>query len=150
VNAVLPERGKRLLVLNQELSTAWYHFLHPNDGADQVLTFDLERKHLPFYARGKTNIRPTRVDLIVESPETGSFDVKLKLPGTTSATDETLQPSAEFGGRHYLAKKSGLPASSSVLGTWQLQIKRATEAGFRSLPPSAIENAYLLLEFRTS
>jgi peptidoglycan hydrolase-like protein with peptidoglycan-binding domain len=146
IDTILPSSGLRLFVLNHEFGSAWQRFLNPNEGADQVLTFTLEREHLPFYARGKTNIHLTRVDLIVESPETGNFDVKLKVPGAATASDEVMAPEATFGDRQHL----GFAASTALLGEWQMQIKKATDGDFKSLKPEDIRNAYLVLGFKTS
>ena len=148
VTAVLPSAGLRLLVLNQEFSTAWHRFLHPEGGTDQILSFTLGLEHLPFYARGK-NIALTKVDLIVESPETGSFDVKLKVPGAATASDETLDPKPAYGGRQHLAKSS-FAANAPLLGEWQIQIKKAADGDFKSLEPEDVQNAYLVLGFKTS
>jgi len=148
VAAVLPSAGRRLLVLNHEFGTAWQRFLHPDEGADQTLSFTLGREHLPFYARGK-NINLTKVDLIVESPETGSFAVKLKVPGAAAASDGAMNPDPAYGGRQHLAK-SGFAANAPLLGDWQIQIKKAADADFKSLEPDDVQNAYLVLGFKTS
>ncbi|WP_042206837.1 Tc toxin subunit A-related protein [Paenibacillus durus] len=149
VAAILPPSGKRLLVLNHEFGTAWQRFLHPVAGAEQVLTFALDREHLPFYARGKSNINLTKIDLFVETKETGSFSAKLKVPGAAAASDETMNPDPAFGGSQHLAK-SGFAAGVPLLGEWQLQIKKSADTDFKSLQPGIIRNAYLVVEFKTS
>jgi peptidoglycan hydrolase-like protein with peptidoglycan-binding domain len=149
VAAVLPSKGLRLLVLNHEFGTAWQRFLYPDEGVDQTLSFTLGREHLPFYARGKKNINLTKVDLIVESPEKGSFAVKLKIPGA-AASDELMEPNeATYGGRQHLAKSS-FASNAALLGDWQIQIKKSTDGDFKSLNREDVQNAYLVLGFKTS
>ncbi|MFM1653413.1 neuraminidase-like domain-containing protein [Brevibacillus sp. B_LB10_24] len=148
LRTVLPSAGIRLLVLNHEFGTAWQRFLHPDGNSEQILAFTLERMHLPFYARGKTNINLTHVDLLVEGKETGSFDVKLKVPGV-SASDETMDPDPSYGERQHLVK-SGFASGTPFLGEWRLQIKKVADGDFRSLQPGDIRNAYLVLGFKTS
>jgi hypothetical protein len=149
VAAVLPPSGLRLLVLNHEFGSAWHRFLHPDGGTDQTLSFTLGHEHLPFYARGK-NITLTKVDLIVESPETGSFAVKLKVPGAAAASDEAMDPDAAYGGRQHLAKAFPNAANAPLLGEWQIQIRKAADTDFRSLEPEDVRNAYLVLGFKMS
>ncbi|MDB4897522.1 MAG: hypothetical protein JWN15_3784, partial [Firmicutes bacterium] len=153
VAAVLPPAGLRLLVLNHEFGTAWQRFLHPAGGGDQTLSFTLGLEHLPFYARGKTAINLTKVDLIVESKAAGSFDVQLTVPGGGAASAEVMAPDAgpnpAYGGRQHLSK-SGFAANVPLLGDWQFQIKKAGVAGFKTLAPEEIQNAYLVLGFKTS
>ncbi len=149
VAAVLPSQGLRLLALNRELSTEWHRFLHPDGGADQTLSFTLGLEHLPFYARGKTHINLTTVDLIVESPETGSFDVALKVPGAATASDGALDPNPAYGNRQHLAR-SGFPAIAPLLGQWEIKIRKSADETFRSLRPEDIQNAYMVLGFKTS
>jgi hypothetical protein len=145
LGTVLPSAGVRLLVLNQELSTAWYRFLHQDPGTEQTLAFKLGREHLPFYARSKNNINLTKVDLVVESRVVGNFAVKLTVP-TAAASDGTLSPTAAMGNRHQMSK-AGFPAVSPVLGDWKIQIRKDADAAFSSLTPDDIQNAYLMLGF---
>jgi hypothetical protein len=117
--------------------------------ADQTLSFTLGREHLPFYARGKSNINLTAVDLIVESKETGSFEVKLKVPGAAAPPAEAMDPSATYGGRQHPAK-AGFAPTAPLLDAWQIQIKKAGATDYKSLHPDDIRNAYLILGFKTS
>jgi peptidoglycan hydrolase-like protein with peptidoglycan-binding domain len=145
---ILPSSGLRLFELNQEFSAAWQRFLRPAAGADQLLTFTIGLEHLPFYARGKSTITLTKVDLIADGMEKGNFDVRLKIPGAT-ATNEVMTPAGAFGNRQHLAK-TGFAANVPVLGEWQLQIKKAAGTDFKSLGLNDINDAYLVLGFKTS
>jgi hypothetical protein len=145
---VLPPLGVRMLVLNQEFSSEWYRFLHPDAGQDQTLTFTLGREHMPFYIRGKTNINLTKVDLIVEGAAGVSFSVKLTPPGGAEST-EAMDPDVAYGGHQHMAK-SGFAQSAQLLGNWQLKIQKVGAANFTSLLPADLKNAYLVLGFKTS
>jgi hypothetical protein len=143
----LPTAGASLLVLNHQFGSAWQRFLHPNEGAEQLLAFTLGREHLPFYAQNPAiTITLTGLDLIVESPETGAFDVKLTTPGAT-ASDEIMDSEDAFGGRQHLGKTSFTP-SAHLLGDWVIQIKKAADGDFKSLKPEDIRNAYLVVGFK--
>ena len=49
--AVVPASGVRLIVLDQEFGAEWQRFLSPGPNADQVLTFTLDQRYLPFAFR---------------------------------------------------------------------------------------------------
>jgi hypothetical protein len=146
--AVLPPLGLRLFALNQEFSGEWYRFLHPAGGQDQTLSFKLELAHAPFYARGKTNINLTRVDLIVEGAAGVSYSVELTPPGGPASVN-AMDPEANFGGRQRMAR-SGFAQQALLLGDWQLKIQRAGAADFKALAADELKSAYLVLGFKTS
>jgi hypothetical protein len=145
--ATLPASGLRLLVLNQDFATEWHRFLKAAPGTDQVLAVKLGREHLPFYARGKTNIKLKHVDLIAESTATVDFDVKLTVPGGTTS-DETLATCPSYG-RHYFGHGGFAPATD-VLGDWTLQIRLQGAADWRSLAADTNRNIYLVLGFQAT
>jgi hypothetical protein len=145
--AKLPTEGRSLLVLNQHFGSAWHRFLHPGEGAEQRLAFTLGREHLPFYTQGKT-VTLTGLDLIVEGPETISFDVKLTTPGT-DAVDELMKPDAIFGDRQHLGKSDFAP-NADLIGDWVIQIKKEATDDWKSLQPGDLRNAYFIVGFRPS
>ena len=147
--AILPTAGTRLIVINQEFGSQWHRFLNADDGAPQVLNITLGREHLPFYARNKTTLALTSLDLVAEGTETGGFAVKLTPPGAMQASDEAMPPDPAFGGRQHLAK-SGFTPTAALLGDWKLQIRRDADADFSSLPATAIRNAYFVLGFKAT
>jgi Tc toxin complex TcA C-terminal TcB-binding domain/Neuraminidase-like domain len=151
--AKLPTAGVSLLVLNHQFGPAWQRFLHPNEGAEQSLNFTLGPEYLPFYARAAANISAANislaaVDLIVESTETGSFTVKLTTPGKP-AVEIPMDPKAAFGGHQHLAKTDFTP-NTALLGDWVIQIKKTPAGDYKSLQPSDLRNAYLVLGFKTA
>lgn len=148
VNAVLPKSGARLLVLDREFGTEWYRFLHPVIGNDQTLEFTLKPEHLPFWARNKT-VKLSRVDLLADSSETGNFDVKLQLPGATAPSDEVMSADATMDGVQHMQKGSIVP-SRDALGTWKIQVKKASDSNFQSLKPEDLRNVYLIIGFNVT
>jgi peptidoglycan hydrolase-like protein with peptidoglycan-binding domain len=148
LNAVLPNTGLRLFVLNHEFGTEWQRFIAPPANTDQELTFTLERNHLPFYARNATTIRLSRIDLIVDSDHPSAFDVELKLPGAAAASNETMPPDPAPSHAHHLIKDPVAPPTE-VLGTWSVKIKKDTAAAgdFRSLTRDDLREAYLIVSF---
>jgi hypothetical protein len=137
-------------VLNQEFSDAWYRFLHPEAGQDQMMSFTLGLEQVPFYARSKTNINLTRVDLIVEGPAGAQCNVEITCPGSAAST-ETMNPDPIYGGRQSMSK-TGFPQQAQLLGNWQMKmkIKKTGAAGFGALLPEDLKSAYLVLGFKTS
>jgi len=148
LDATLPGTGARMFVLETEFSGEWYRFLHPDDGTDQVLSFDVGVDQLPFamrrLARTKT-LNVARVDLIVDSAHGGALDLRVSRPGAAMGPDVPMPNDPTFGGLQHAGV--GFPPGSTLLGQWQLQLKRDTDADFRSLPANLISHAYLLVQF---
>jgi hypothetical protein len=147
--AILPPVGVRMFGLNQEFSGEWYRFLHPEAGQEQVMLFTLGSEHVPFYARGKTNINLTGVSLIVEGAKGINYSVELTPPEGPRSDNNALSPDPTYGGRHSMVKGDFAP-QAKVLGDWQLKIQRAGAGDFKSLPAEDLRNAYLVLGFKTS
>ncbi|QDP95438.1 hypothetical protein FOE78_05525 [Microlunatus elymi] len=147
--AVVPANGVRLIVLDQELSGEWQRFLAPGVDTDQVLTFTLDQRYLPFVFRTATNLRLNRLDLIVESDLTDAFEVQLTVPGGAGASTETLAPDLAMRGAHHLVKTAFNPPTSP-LGTWTMKIRRSGAPDFRSLSADDLREAYLVLGFSSS
>lgn len=147
--AVLPPVGLRMFVLNQEFSSQWHRFLRPEAGQDQRMLFTLGLEHLPFYVRGKTNINLSGVSLIVEGAEGMSYSVELTPPAGPRSDNNALSPDPTYGGRQSMVK-DGFGPQATILGDWLLKVQRAGAANFKSLPPEDIQNAFLVLGFKTS
>jgi receptor-binding and translocation channel-forming TcA subunit of Tc toxin len=146
--AVLPPLGVRMFVVNQELSDAWHRFLRPEAGRDQTLSFRVGREHLPFFLRGKANVNVTRVDLVVEGADGVGYTVELTPPGGAPSAN-AMDPDPSFGGRQSMSK-AGFAPQAALLGEWHLKIQRTGAPDFKSLPPGELQNAYLVLGFKTS
>lgn len=152
--ALLPPLGLKMFALNQEFSSEWYRFLHPEAGQDQVLTFSLGAEHLPFYARGESSVNLSKVTLVVEGAvkEDGageSYTVELTPPGGPTLPDIPMEPDPDYGGRQS-AIKDGFAQQAQLLGDWRFRIQRTGAADFKSLPLDDLKNAYLVLGFKTS
>ena len=142
---ILPQAGVRHLVLNQEFSTAWHRFMHPAGEGEQVLKFTLKKDHLPFYARNKHAIHLTHAFLLVDGVASGSYEVKMTVPGG-AAHEEMMAPDPAYGDLPTM-KKSDFATETPVLGDWQLQIRQAAHSDYRSLSPDDIQHAYLIVGF---
>jgi hypothetical protein len=141
--------GVRLFVLDQEFASEWQRFLSPAGDTDQELAFTLERKHLPFAARAATNVRLSRIDLIVESSHDGAFDVQLTLPGAAAPSADTMTRDDGLNGAHHLVKDPVTPPRSA-LGSWSIKMKKDSAADFRTLIADDLREAYLVVAFSTS
>jgi hypothetical protein len=146
--AIVPASGARLIVLHQELGAEWQRFLSPGPNTDQVLSFTLDQRYLPFAFRQASNVRLSRLELIVESPSTDPFEVQLTVPGGTAST-EALAPDPAMGGAHHLVKTAFNPPASP-LGQWAIKIRTSGAPDFRSLTAGDLTEAYLVLGFTSS
>ena len=146
---VVPKAGARLFVLNHEFGSEWQRFLSPQPNTDQVLAFTLEKKHLPFRARAATNVKITRLELVVESTYANSFVAELTLPGQAPLVNQPLTRIGGAGTPHKLPIDPVAPPVN-LLGQVPVKIRRDTAADFRSLAPDDIAEAYLVVAFTTS
>lgn len=153
LDAILPDNGFKIIDLKHELGTEWHRFLNPGNDSDQEFAFTLKLENLPFYARIRSvnkSIRLSQIDLMVESPHDGSFDVSLQLPGANSPSNETINKEASFGGMqiyHLEKTKDSIPQTTNVLGSWTMQLKKSTDATFRMLKLEDVKNAFLVVKF---
>jgi hypothetical protein len=143
--AVLPSSGLRMLVLNQDLSNQWHHFLHPDPGQDQTLRFSFGLEHAPFYVRGKQTIRLTGVTMIVDGVKDQQYSVELTTPGQPVSV-VPMKPDPIYAGRQSMQAGAFVP-QAALLGDWQLKIQREGATDFKSLPVGDLANAYLVLSF---
>ena len=145
----LPEDGVRLFSVDGDFAGPWYQFLHPGQGAEQVLTMPIGIDQFPFLIRrvAKTGtLSVVGADLVVDTDVQGPFDVRIAAPGEPLATTHPMTSDPNFGGLHHVGF-SWAPGARPVLGDWRIQMKRDTDADFTSLPPDAVTHAYLLLRF---
>jgi hypothetical protein len=146
---VVPKSGMRLFVLNREFASEWQRFLTPPPNSDQALMVTLERKHLPFRARGASNVKITRLDLIVASDFADSYDVNLKFAGPSPATDQVMTRLGGADQAHHLIVDPVTPPAN-LLGPLTMKIRRTGAPDFRSLPADDLKEAYLIVAFTTS
>ncbi len=149
LKTVVPESGTRLFVLNREFASEWHRFCSPLPNSDQELTLTIERKHLPFRARGAANVRIKRLDLIVDSDFADSYTVNLKLSGPAPAADHVMNRLGGSDEAHHLIVDPVAPPAN-MLGTMTFKIRRNGARDFRSLPVDDLKEAYLVVAFTTA
>lgn len=146
LKAKLPDNGVRLFDLKSEFGNEWYRFLHPNQGADQILVLSLKPEHLPFYARNMS-AKVKSVDLFLDGSAEGKFEVRFCTPGSALSVWETTADS-QFGNVQGFSKAvTGLP---NLLGDWTFMIKREGAVTSRELAAEDIRVAVLLIQFQTT
>ncbi|MET8354764.1 neuraminidase-like domain-containing protein [Micromonospora sp. NPDC005206] len=146
---VVPKSGMRLFVLNREFAGEWQRFLSPQPGKDQELVVMLERKHLPFRARGARGVKITRLDLIVDSAHPDNYDVSVDFAGPAPAATHLM---SRLGGpteAHHLIVDPVAPPQD-ILGPLTIKIRRTGVPNFHSLPADDLTEAYLVVAFTTS
>jgi Tc toxin complex TcA C-terminal TcB-binding domain/Neuraminidase-like domain/Putative peptidoglycan binding domain/Salmonella virulence plasmid 28.1kDa A protein len=144
----------KLVNPRQELGSEWYAFLHPAEGEDQVLGFDLDPGKFPFFTSG-LDLKVNGIDVFAKLGDPGDYVLELLRPGAPPQT-VTLEADASIGGVHHwgvhpLAPKSDLgraPASAPHL--WSLKLKRASAADFRSLTAEEIEDLVIVFQYETA
>ncbi|WP_246274086.1 hypothetical protein [Phytohabitans houttuyneae] len=147
--AVVPKSGTRMFVLNREFAGEWQRFLSPQPGTDQELVVTLERKHLPFRARTATNVKITRLDLIVDSAHPDSYEVSLTFAGAAQAASHVMPRLGGPDEAHHLIVDPVAPPQN-LLGPLSVKVRRAGVTDFRSLPADDLKEAYLVVAFTTS
>jgi peptidoglycan hydrolase-like protein with peptidoglycan-binding domain len=150
---VLPAKGSRLFRLDQEFADEWYRFLHPEAG-DQVLHLSIGRQHLPFHLRGKPNVTLTQVDIFADGAAKADgiaidYDVDLLPPSGVSANGLDFKVDPVYGQTRHLIQ-AGFGNADSVIGEWQLRIRRSGATDSHSLPADDLRHPYLLVNFSTS
>lgn len=153
LDEVLPTSGAQLLVLDERFATAWYRFLHPEEGSAQVLRFTLRPEHLPFWARARMAAGATAtvsgVDVVLDTPAPAAYAGTLALPTVAGPAGSPVAvpgpTDTAFGGMPHLA--STPPAGRPVLGDWELQLRRDTATDFTSLTAEEVRHAYLVVRF---
>lgn len=146
---IVPKAGTRLFALDREFATEWQRFLTPLPGNDQELVINLDRRHLPFRARTATNVKITRLDLIVDSSFNDTYDVSVTFAGLGAAIDSEMTRIGGAPNPHHLVLDPVAPPSNFA-GPLSIKIKRKGTPDFQSLPTDDLREAYLVLGFTTS
>ncbi|GAB3232092.1 hypothetical protein GCM10027447_27590 [Glycomyces halotolerans] len=150
LDTVLPNAGAVLFVLEEQFGTAWHRMLHPADGEDQELVFDLDAAHLPFWARarmGSGALSVTGADLVVDTPHEEGFTTRWQLPGETAPSAEV--PGARDPGLDQAPHAAIAPTAPRppMLGEWRVRMRRDSAADYTSLNADDVRRAYLMVRF---
>jgi hypothetical protein len=147
VTAALPTAGARLIGLDMSFPAAWFRFVHPTAGAEQVLVLPVAAADLPFRFRVLPGLRPLRTDLLMLSDHPDTFDVRIAPPGQVFGAPALAAADPGFGGLHHASVpwNPGIP----LFGDWQISVRRSADTDWTSLPDSLIEHAWLLLRYGT-
>ena len=136
----------RVFDLRREFPDDWYRFLHPATAADdQVFTMADPRSRLPYFTAGFGTVKAKGFQLIARMADGQTYEALLSPVGETPADVIRLAPLAEFGGLHHGAKD--LTGAEVPFGPWTLSLRLDGAADFRSLPPEAIEDLFLAVNY---
>lgn len=131
----------RVFDLRREFSTEWSRFLRPLTAADdQTLVLENLQERLPFFTRQFKTKKVSRVQLVAQMKVR---DAKFQVSLSTGGAFEQL-PLLPAEGFHQAAKDLG----DKDLGTWSLKIQPDGAVDFKSLPVDAIEELFLIVNYK--
>ncbi|MET1161993.1 MAG: neuraminidase-like domain-containing protein [Pseudoxanthomonas sp.] len=136
----------RIYDLRREYPDQWYRFLHPASADDdQQLALDGLAERLPYFTRAFASKKASQVELAALTGDAGPYRVMLSPLGDTDADLLTLQPEPVYQGLSRTVKD--LTGAEVTLDTWTLKVKATDAEDFKSLPPDAIEELYLIVRY---
>ena len=145
----------RLVSARHDAGTNWARFLNPGPGVDQVLAIDTPADRFPFFTNG-LDVKISGIDVIASMDDPADYSMVITPPGGTPRT-VTLAADPTLGGAHHwslhpLAPKVNLGKAPSTkpYPSWSIKIQKPGAADFRSLPPGAINDLFLILQYEVS
>jgi len=131
----------RVYDLKREFSTEWSRFLRPLTPADdQALVLERLDERLPFFTRQFKSKKVSNVKLVARMKTLdATYNVDLSAGGAIERL--SLLP---VSGLHQAVKE--VPEKS--LGAWTLKIQEQGAADFKSLPVDAIEELFLIVNYK--
>ena len=133
----------RVLDLKRDLPEEFYRFLHPvGESEEQVLSIANLADFLPFFTRAFPKKKVRRVEVVAQFKEAG--EARYELVIGTGKDSEPLELAPEAG--LYRASKNFTDEKVPFEG-WSLKIRKEGAQDFSSLPPDAITELFLVLNY---
>jgi hypothetical protein len=132
----------RVIDLKRELPTEFYRFLHPANSADeQVLTIENLAERLPYFTRAFPTKKVRAVEVVAKFGNDAVYELLLQ------PLDDplTLAPDTTYAGLHRASKD--LAGSEASFTGWSLKVRKQGATDFSSLPPEAITELFLILNY---
>jgi hypothetical protein len=133
----------RVLDLKREFPDAFYRFLRPpNPADDQMIDLGDLAERLPWFTRSFPTKKVRMVEVAARMKDAASYETALAPLGTPALP---LTPNPAYKGLHRAAKD--LTGSEVPTTGWTLKIRKAGAADFRSLPPDAVAELFLIVNY---
>ena len=136
----------RVFDLKREYSTQWSKFLHStNPVEDQALVLDGLSDRLPYFTHLFTNKKVRQVEVVAQMKDGANYKLGLSPLGSAQGDLLPLSPDPTYQGLHRAFKD--LTGSEISFGTWTVKLKIDGAADFKSLPPDAIQELFLIINY---
>ncbi|WBQ08340.1 neuraminidase-like domain-containing protein [Kribbella sp. CA-293567] len=131
--------------LQRDFPDAWYRFLRPGAaGDDQQLALSELAGRLPFFTKNAGAKKVRRIEVVARIAG-GDHQVMLSALGDAPADLLTLGPDPAFAGMHRAVKD--LAGAEVPLADWVLKLRADGAADWQSVPPEAIEELFLIINY---
>ncbi|HEX2085959.1 MAG TPA: hypothetical protein VHF89_09780, partial [Solirubrobacteraceae bacterium] len=139
----------RVFDVKREFPDQWYRFNRvPAPGEDQELVLDGLRERLPYFTRRFESVTARRVELAAglrPGEPGGDLEARVSAPGAGAGDVMTLTDDGAYEGLLH----GGRPHAAPV-GTWTLKLRRQGAPDFASLPPDALDELFLIVNYEVS
>jgi hypothetical protein len=133
----------RVLDLKQEFPDEFHRFLRPpNPADDQVLNLGDLTERLPWFTRTFPTKKVRTVELAAQMKDGQTYEVSLAPLGAGLLP---LVPNPAYKGLHRAVKD--LTGNEAPMTGWTLKVRRTGTADFRSLPPDAVRELFLIVNY---
>ncbi|GLY94446.1 neuraminidase-like domain-containing protein [Actinoplanes sp. NBRC 103695] len=132
----------RVFDLVNEYRDEFHRFLHPARPTDeQVLLLGDLSGRLPWFTHAFTTKKVRAVEVAARMADGATYEVVLE----PLAAALNLAPDTAYRGLHRTAKD--LNGSEAPITGWTLKLRKAGAADFRSLPPDAVTELFLIIAY---
>ncbi|MBC7684982.1 MAG: hypothetical protein H7176_07095, partial [Bdellovibrionales bacterium] len=136
----------RIIDLPRELPTEWQRFLHPANAADdQVLVLGNLAERLPYFARRFSTKKVRAIEIVAVMADGANYTLQIPAIGTGAADQLTLMPGGVLSGMHAAAKD--LSAAPLDFGAWTMKLRASAATNFKSLPPDAVKELFMIINY---
>jgi hypothetical protein len=138
----------RVIDLRREYPDAWHRFLHPASPTDdQQFTLGALEDRLPFHTRGAAGgLKARGIEVVARAKDpAASFQAMLSPVGSDPADLIPVAADPYYQGLHRGLKD--LTGSEIGLRDWTLKLRRTGATDYRSLPPDAVEELFLVVNY---
>ena len=149
-NIALAENNKglfRVYDIKREFSTEWHKFLHPEAvGGEQQLVLENLQERLPYFTQNFKFKKVSKIEVVALAKDSGKiYKVMVSPLGNTDANMLNLTVGTIYNGLHNNSRD--LTGSEVNLNTWTIKIKESGVVDFKSLPPDAIQELFLIINY---
>ncbi len=136
----------RIFDLKREYPDKWYRFLRPsNPNEDQAIVLDDMAERLPYFTHLFPVKKARQIEIVALINDASTYKVMLSPIGTEASNLLSMSPDTTYEGMHRVLKD--LTGAEISLGAWTLKVMPDGASDFKSLPPTAIEDMFLIVNY---